>query len=191
VVVIPLLKKNNQTGLDANSLNNYRPVSNLPFLSKVLEKVVLHQLRGHLLANNLSETFQSAYRAHHSTETALLDVTNCLLGSADEGRVSILTLLDLSAAFDTLDHSILLTRLHDMFGISGKAFEWFSSYLSDRFQSVSVNGRVSSQKKLHYGVPQGSVLGPILFTLYTQPLSDIISQRKCNHHKFADDTQLH
>ena len=108
-------------------------MSNLPFLSKVLEKVVLHQLRGHLLANNLSETFQSACRAHHSTETALLDVTNCRLGSADEGRVSILTLLDLSAAFDTLDHSILLTCLYDMFGISGKAFEWFSSYPSDRF----------------------------------------------------------
>ena len=81
-------------------------MSNLPFLSKMLEKVVLHQLRGHLLASNLSETFQPAYRAHHSTETALLDVTNCLLGNADEGRVFILTLLDLSAAFDTLDHSI-------------------------------------------------------------------------------------
>ena len=123
---------------------NYRPVSNLPFLSKVLEKVVLHQLRGHLLANNLSETFHSAYHAHHSTETALLDVTNCLLGSADEGRVFILTLLDLSAAFETLDHSILLTRLHDMFGISGKAFRWLSLYMSDRFHSVSVC-RVSSQ----------------------------------------------
>ena len=89
--------------------------------------------------------------------------------------MSILTLLDLSAAFDKLEHSILLARLHDIFGISGKAFQWFSSYLSDRLQSVSVNGRVSSQKKLHYGVPLSSVLGPILFTLYTQPLSDIIS----------------
>ena len=88
-------------------------------LSKVLEKVVLHQLRGHLLASNLSETFQSAYRAHHSTETAFLDVTNCLLGIADKGRVSILDLLDMSASFDALDHSILLTRLHDMFSISG------------------------------------------------------------------------
>ena len=89
---------------------------------------MLHQLHGHLLANNLSETFQSAYHAHDSTETALLGITNCLLGSADEGQVSILTLLDLSAAVDTLDYSILLTRLHDMFCISGKAFEWFSSY---------------------------------------------------------------
>ena len=108
-------------------------------------------------------------------ETAFLDVTNCLLGSADEGRVSILTLLDLLAAFDTFDHGILLARLHNMFGISGKALEWFSSYFSDIFQSVIVNGRVSSQKKLHYGVPRGSVSGQILFILYTQPLSDIIS----------------
>ena len=192
-VVTHLVKK--KTGLDGKNLKkylkNHLPVSSLPFLSKVLEKVVLHQLRSHLLANNLSETFQSVYCAHHSMETALLDVMNCLLGSADERQVSILTLLNLSAAFDTLDHSILLTRLHDMFGISGKAFEWFSSYLSDRFQSVSINSQVSSQKKLHYRVLQGSVLGPKLFTLYTQPLSDIISQRKCNHHIFADDTQLH
>ena len=135
------------------------------------------------LANNLSETFQLAYHAHHGT--------NCPLGSADEGRVSILTSLDLSAAFDTLDHSILLACLHDMFCICSKVFEWFSWYLSDRFQSVSINGRVSSQKKLHFRVPQGSVLGPVLFALYTQPLSDIISQRKCNHNKFADDTKLH
>ena len=95
-----------------------------------------HQLCNHLLANNLSETFQSAYRAHHSTESALLDVANCLLGDADEGRVSILNSLDLSAAFDALKHSILLARLHDMFGISGKAFKWFSSILSHRFWSV-------------------------------------------------------
>ena len=105
--------------------------------------------------------------------------------------MSNLTLLHLSAAVNTLDHSISLARLHGMFGIAGKVCEWFSSYLSDRFQSVSVNGQVSSQKKLHYEVPQGFVLGPILFTLYTQSLSDIISQGKCNHHKFADDTQLH
>ena len=98
-------------------------MSNLPFLSELLGEVLLHQVPGYLSASNLSETFQSAYRARHSMETALLDVTNCLLGSADEGRVSILTLLDLSAAFDAFDHSILLARLHDMFGISSKAFE--------------------------------------------------------------------
>ena len=108
---------------------NYRPVSILQLLSKLLEKVVLHQLRSQRFNNNLCDNFQSAYRAHHSTETGLLDVTNCLLGSADEGQVSILTLLDLSAAFNTLSHSSLLARLCDVFGISGKILEGFTSYL--------------------------------------------------------------
>ena len=108
---------------------NYRPVSILQLLSKLLEKVVLHQLRSQRFNNNLCDNFQSAYRAHHSTETALLDVTNCLLDSADEGQVSSLTLLDLSAAFDTLSHSSLLARLCDVFGISGKILEGFASYL--------------------------------------------------------------
>ena len=90
--------------------------------------------------------------------------------------------IDLSAVFNTL---------HDMFGISGRAFEWFSLYLSDRLKSANVNDLVSSQKRIHYVVPQCSVLGPILFTLYTQSLSDIISESCCNHHKFADDTHLH
>ena len=112
---------------------------------------MLHLFRNQLLTNNLCENFQSAYRAHHSTETALLDVMNCILGSADKGQVSVLTLLDLSAAFDRLVYTILLTRVHDMFSIAGKALQWFSSYLSDRAQAVSVNSRVSSQKKLHYG----------------------------------------
>ena len=139
----PLLKKqqpknktNKKAGLDAKKQNKNktknRPVANLQFVSKLLEKVVLHQLRNQLLTNNLCENFQSAYRAHHSRETALLDVTNCLLGSTGEGQVCVLTLLDLPAAFDTLYHSILLARVHDMFGISGKALQWFSSNLSDR-----------------------------------------------------------
>ena len=108
---------------------NYRPVSILQLLSKLLEKVVLHQLRSQRFNNNLCDNFQSAYRTHHSTETGLLNVTNGLLGSADEGQVSILTLLDLSAAFDTLSHSCLLARLCDVFGISGKILEGFASYL--------------------------------------------------------------
>ena len=120
-------------------------MSTLQLLSKLLEKVVLHQLRSQRFNNNLCDNFQSAYRAHHSTETALLDVTNCLLGSADEGQVSILTLLDLSAAFDTLDHSSLLARLCDMFGISGKVLEEFASYLSDQSRLPSY---LSDQSRL-------------------------------------------
>ena len=107
-VVTPLLKK---TGLDQNDFKNFRPVSNLPFISKILEKVVLKQLQKHLRENNLLEPHQSAYRKDHSTETAVLSVLDGLLTKADEKLVSIVTLLDLSAAFDTLDHSVLLHRL--------------------------------------------------------------------------------
>ena len=139
-IVTPLLKKQN---LDRENLKNYRPVSNLPFLSKILEKVVLKQLKNHLAINNLIEPFQSAYREHHSTETALLRIVNDILISCDGGEVSILTLLDLSAAFDTIDHSILCDRLSSNVGISGNVLSWFRSYLTDRSQSVCINGKSS------------------------------------------------
>ena len=130
-IVLPLLKKPN---LDRNVLKNYRPVSNLHFLSKILEKVVLQQLSDHLNATDTLEPFQSAYRADHSTETLLLRVTNDLLMACDQGSVSILSLLDLSAAFDTLDHNILLKRLRLSFGISGVVLRWLESYLTERNQ---------------------------------------------------------
>lgn len=186
-IVRPLLKKHN---LDPNDLKNYRPVSNLSFLSKLLEKVILDQLNRHLLAHNLLQPFQSAYRKHHSTETALLHILNNLLLNTDSGRISLLTLLDLSAAFDTIDHSILLQRLNYTFGIAETALAWFSSYLSNRLQTVHINGKQSAPIKLSCGVPQGSVLGPILFTLYTSPLSQIMQSHNLDHHFYADDTQL-
>ena len=186
-VVIPLLKKKT---LDHDVLKNYRPVSNLPFLSKVLERVVLVQLQDHLSANNLTETYQSAYRSGHSTETAVLCVTNSLLQQSDIHNVSAVGLLDLSAAFDTIDHAILLKRLELTFGISDIALKWFTSYLSDRKQSVLIEGVMSDATPLLYGVPQGSVLGPVLFTLYSQPLSDVISNNDLQFHKYADDTEL-
>ena len=187
-IVKPLLKK---SGLDVNDLKNFRPVSNLPFLSKILEKVVLAQLESHLSRNNLREVCQSAYRQNHSTETLLLSVTDSLLCKADNRLVSLLTLLDQSAAFDTIDHKILLNRLSHSFGISGTVFKWFISYLTNRTQSVSVGDLNSLPLPLKYGVPQGSVLGPILFTLYSQPVSDKIREHNISYQKFADDTQLH
>ena len=159
-------------------------------MSKITEKVVLQQLLAYLTEHKLICPSQSAYRPHHSTETALLKITNDILLALDSGNVSLLTLLDLSAAFDTIDHCILLNRLQHMYGISGTALSWFSSYLTNRTQSVIVDDHVSQVSSLSYGVPQGSVLGPILFTLYTKPLSDLFQCHSIESQSFADDTQF-
>ena len=165
-LVKPLLKKAN---LDPNCLRNYRPVSNLPFLLKVLKRIVFKQFLQHIESHSLLEPFQSAYRKCHSTEIALLSMVNDLLRTSGRGYVSVLSLLDLSAAFDTIDHDILIKRLHTTFYCSGTVLDWFTSYLSFRTQSVFV-GHASALK---CGVSQGSVLGPLLFTLCTQSLSTV------------------
>ena len=187
-VVKPLLKK---SGLDQNNLKNFRPVSNLSFLSKVIEKVVLKQLFEYLNCHSLLSPNQSAYRPCHSTETALLKVTNDILLALDRGDVSLLTLLDLSAAFDTVDHKIMAETLQSHFGISGKALSWFQSYMTDRTQSVSINENSSDPVNLVFGVPQGSVLGPVLFVMYTRPLLSLIDTHSVLNQSFADDTQLY
>ena len=118
MIVRPRLKK---SSLDSDVLNNYRPVSNLPIVSNIIEKVVDARLEEHLRENDLHEPLQSAYRKHHSTETALIKIQSDILQTLDSGRVVALVLLDLSAAFDTTDHTILIERLHKSFGISGDA----------------------------------------------------------------------
>ena len=133
---------------------------------------------------------QSAYRTGHSTETALLKVMNDCLTGCDNSNVCLLSLLDLSAAFDTIDHEILLKRLEVTFGIQSNALLWFKSYLHNRKQTVVVDGVKSEWYDIKYGVPQGSVLGPILFTLYMQPLSGVINKHNVSYHFYADDTQL-
>ena len=134
------------------------------------------QLESHLSKNNLCEVCQSAYRQNHSTETFLLSVTVLFVRQ--------------SATFDTIDHKILLNRLSSSFGISDTVFKWFISYLTYRTQSVSEGDISSSFLPLKCGVPQASVLGPILFTLNSQPVSNKI-RKHINYQKFADDTQLH
>ena len=186
--ISPNLKK---PSVNNDSMNNYRPVSNLSFLSKVLEKVVVNQLNSHINSSNTSNQYQSAYRKFHSTETALLKIHNDILASMDAGKVTALTLLDLSAAFDTIDHTILLRRLDDWFGATGKTLHWFKSYLTGRCQRIRLGDCLSSQADLKFGVPQGSVLGRLLFTLYTTPLSSMMSGHAIPHHLYADDSHLY
>ncbi|PFX19417.1 TNF receptor-associated factor 4 [Stylophora pistillata] len=140
---------------------------------------------------NLDEKLQSAYKKLHSTETALLKVHDDILRTMDRGCTVVLLLLDLSAAFDTVEHGILLHRLDIRFGIKGKVLAWFKSYLTDRSQFVSINGSNSSHSDLMFEVPQESLLGPILYLLYTSPLGDIIRRHDMNFHFYAVDCQVY
>jgi len=165
-LVLPLLKK---PGLDP-LYKNYRPVSNLQYISKLTEKAVFEQIHTHMMTHSLYPEFQSSYRQNHSTETALAKVTNNILTKMNTQEVTLLVMLDLSAAFDTVNHSILLTRLNEELGICGVASEWFKSYLANRGQQVSVDGSLSEHFSLDCGVPQGSCLGPLLFIIYASKL---------------------
>ena len=187
-ILIPLLKK---PSLDPEVLGNYRPISLLSFLSKLLERVVLRRLVDHLRSGDLFVPVQSAYRAGHSPETALLKVVSDLRLLIDQGKGAMLTMLDLSSAFDTVDHDVLLSRLQQRFGVTGVALKWFHSYLSGRTQSVRVIDVSSEARALEFGVPQGSVLGPVLFLLYVAPVYDILLRHGIDAHFFADDTQCY
>ena len=203
-IVCPVLKKST---LDKNVLQNYRPVSNIRYYSKIIEKIASIQLQDHLRAHGLQEEYQSAYRAQHSTETALLRVKTDILTEMDNGRAVFVVLLDLSAAFDTVDHQILLDCLSTNFNITGVALGWIRSYLLDRSFRVSTGGdlsvsedaegsgstepAVSKKVNLEYGVPQGSVLGPLFFVLYTNYIGHIIRRFGIKFHIYADDIQLY
>ena len=139
-LIRPHLKK---TGLDSDILKNYRPVSNLTFFSKAIEKVISGRLNEHLINNSLFDPLQSAYRDKHHTETALIKVQKDILSALDAGSSAILLMLDLSAALDTIDHDILLSRLCNVYGITGNALDWFRSYITGRIQRVVIEDSVS------------------------------------------------
>ena len=187
-VVKPLLKK---ASLDASTPSNYRPISNLPFIGKVLEKVVFTQVSAFLTATCCFDLYQSGFREHHSTETALIKVVNDIRTNNDAGKTTVLMLLDLSAAFDTVDHHILLHRLEHWVGLSGTVLSWLRSYLENRSFYVAIGNFKSEPMPLSCGVPQGSILGPLLFNLYMLPLGALIKQHSISYHSYADDTQIY
>ena len=187
--VKPLLKK---PGLDSEVPGNYRPISNLNNISKILERLFLRNIIDHVSSSPSFNSSQSAYRKDHSTETALLRLLNDIYCAADKkSRSLLMILLDPSAAFDTLDISTLIRRLEHTFGIVRPALSWIKSYLMNRSQFVRVGANRSAEVFCEYGVSQGLVLGPLLFTLYIAPVANVITSHGVSHLQYADDTQLY
>jgi len=183
-IITPRLKK---PGMDINTAQSYRPISNLSFLSKLLERVVGGHIQSFLDLHSLLPHFQSAYRRGFSTETALVKVYADLITALDSNTDShaVLTLLDITEAFDTVDHSILLQllqRLQRSCGISGNPLAWFTSYLAAREQSVRSRDKQSPSCHVPHGVPQGSVLKPLLFILYVADAAEIPERHGLGSH---------
>lgn len=176
--IVPLPKSNGE----------YRPIAILSFLSKVFEKLLYEQIIGHINSNNLLSSMQSGFRQNHSCITALVEVSENIRQGLENGYVNFLVLLDHSKAFDTVDHNLLIEKLKHFFGFSNTSAKLILSYLSNRSQSVLVNDVWSDSLPILRGVPQGSILGPLLFSLYANDLPMKLSN--CKIHLYADDVQL-
>lgn len=181
--VLPVHKKTMHRGLD-----DFRPISILPCLSKVFEILAKEQIVGYLVANDLVDRYQSGFRAKHSTGTALLHVSDEIRRSFDKRCHTIMVLLDFSKAFDSLSHPKLLSKLSRKFGFVASATDLIRSYLSERYQCVNIGDHLSEPLITTAGIPQGSVLGPLLFSLYINDLPRCL--KSVNYHVFADDVQL-
>ena len=186
--VTPILK---QSKLDPEELKSFRPVSSIPFASKLIERVMYTQLDEHLEENNLYAFYQSAYRKHYSCESALTKLTDDLQKINNSGDDSVLVLLDCSSAFDTVDHQILLQKLEDDYMIKDNALKLIRSYLQNRIFATKVNNVKSGTKELKYGVPQGSLLGPLFYNLYTKDIETIVQKHGLKIITYADDCQLY
>ena len=184
-IVHPLPKK---AGLD-HTLQNYRPVSNLPFLSKVVEKCMVEQLTTHCMHPDLMPDYQSAYRTNYSCEMALVKLTSDILNAMEYQRATALVVLNMSVDCDTVDHGILLEVLNHRFGIDGSALDWYNSYLQGRTMRVYCNGQIAKPKHLHASVPQGSCGGPVLYLIYASTIQDNIPPT-IDLQTFADDYGL-
>ena len=186
-VVTPLLKK---AGADPEVLSNYRPITGVKYLGKLIEKSALPQLNTHMVSNELHISNQSGYKSGHSCETLLVTVVNDILLNLDIGTCIVLLLLDLSAAFDTVDHDILLDILFREIGLRDTVLKWFTSFLKGRRQAITINGTKSEYRNNQFGVPQGSVLGPVLFNIYVRSFIQFLESHGFSIHGYADDHQV-
>ena len=182
-VVVPV-----QKSTQSSSLSNFRPISILPVFSKVLERVVYDQIVNHFTIHNLFSNRQSGFRAGYSTQDVLLHVSDSWLRAIDAGQYVGAIFLDLAKAFDCVNHDILLQKL-DHYGIRGDTYEWMRSFLCGRTQQVCIQDTFSSRGVITVGVPQGSILGPLLFSIYVNDLPNSVNT--CDINMFADDTELH
>ena len=180
--VVPVFKKDSKL-----NYSNYRPISLLSNIEKILEKLMYKRLYAFLDYNNIIYDLQFGFRQQYSTSHALINITENIRKALDDGNIECGVFVDLQKALDTVDHQILLAKLNH-YGIRGVSNDWFKSYLSNRNQYVSINGYESGLAAINCGVPQGSVLGPLLFLLYINDLNQAI--KFCKVHHFADDTNL-
>ena len=169
-IVRPLIKSLKK----GTEKSNYRPVSNLQFISKVVEKCTLNQLTNHCNKYNLLPEYQSTYRKHYSCETSLLKLVNDTLWAMENKLITAVTVMDLPVAFDTVSHELLLTVLREQFGINDVAINWYENYLKPRCFKVCINGKYSAQKTMDFSVPQGSTQGAYLFICYASTLNEIV-----------------
>ena len=180
--VIPLFKKGQRSMLD-----NYRPISILPVVSKLMERIMYDQMYEYLNQNNLFSKHQFGFRPYHSTTTTLLDCTNEWYTNMDRGLYNLVVFLDLKKAFDTVDHEILLSKF-EMYGFQRKALNLLRCYLTHRTQSCQLASILSMEKEIICGIPQGSILGPLLFIMYINDLPSCLE--RTTPRMFADDTNL-
>ena len=185
-IITPFKKK---VGQDTE-YTSYRPVINLPFLSKIMEKAMIQQLNTYLETHCPLPNTVCAYRKNLSTEYAILKLLDTIYKNMDKQCVTLVLAIDLSATFDTVNHSLLLKVLNKTYNIKGTAFRWFTSYLSDCSVCVQINNRVSQELDLPFSVPQGSCAGPILFNIYISTLTSYLSSSNCDILGYADDNTI-